>query len=804
MKTKRKLLLSILMIVFATFMVLSASACNLLSGSFALSDFIVDTSNVSLVYEVGDEVNLDGLSMKAFFNDGSERPVALSDVKIILGEEDISDNLNKITETEGTKSVQIVYESEYGTKGKVLNFTVNGETIILPIVDSFELPMFVTDYYSSIQNATDDDSATKFESNYFVNDDAIYVVGDDNAFKFLPVADDADMNVHTNVIVNTTVKIKVDTEYVELAKTLIPDSNYEYEYKYNDDVMFVEYAAENKFVFTEDAIGEIFAISVLPDETVYEFEDLVAIEFEFKVVDGYNVYTADELCLIDNMNRIEWASKKAALGLTNVQTNGIILHSTLSVTKANIPEAFMYTLPDSYNIEYKLIKDGKTYTGSPEYLSDPELKLDLYLDRTFIWDAYKAKDTNVLETERLSIYSRKIADGESFAIYGNYFSIDLSKMPLSASFEAGAAKPDTAESVEGWYKPDFSNTSFINVYGNTNTVDGADETCLFENFAVRGNAGTDYLVVTSNTKGYQAESGETLVFCGGTAFTKMGYITSEVKNVRVYECFTAFVNIDYENVGCAMSFDKTKVYDSASSAFFGWGVVNATVNQSYWKRSGGPLVLLQNHDYRNGSVGANFVINDNCVFESYVGGSEPWFQSVGATGIIAQLKAIDDIWNMINKTMLKDGKMNLMVLIMSNGVNPKEVLTAYDVQGYASYGDTVLDRVIDPTNPLKFGTMAYGIADDASKGGVFPPVFNFGLKGGLYYYTGNPAAQDPSLMGYGILDPLKKDDFDPNDYTTWNNGAEAMGAAANKANSFAMNYGGFGMILGLYDRITQN
>ena len=146
MRTKRKLLLTALLCVFICF---SAMGIGCLGGSYELTDFIVNTAGVVTTYEVEDEVSLEGLTMTAIYNDDSRETVELKDVKIFLGDEDITNNLSKITETEGTKKVKIVYATEYGEKTYELTFTVTKEAVALPSLKKYGAPAFIANFNNS-------------------------------------------------------------------------------------------------------------------------------------------------------------------------------------------------------------------------------------------------------------------------------------------------------------------------------------------------------------------------------------------------------------------------------------------------------------------------------------------------------------------------------------------------------------------------------------------------------------------------------------------------------------------------------
>jgi hypothetical protein len=130
----------------------------------------VDASNVKTVYQVEETVSLDGLVMKAFFNDETTDDVALNEVKIYLGEEEITNNLSKITESKGVKTVKVVYSTKYGEDFAEFTVTVNEEAVSLVSIIGFNEPTFLSDYKANIAAATNDTADANFEQKFFANE----------------------------------------------------------------------------------------------------------------------------------------------------------------------------------------------------------------------------------------------------------------------------------------------------------------------------------------------------------------------------------------------------------------------------------------------------------------------------------------------------------------------------------------------------------------------------------------------------------------------------------------------------------
>lgn len=784
----KKVKVALISVLLGATIGVSAVAMSKCGGSYELTDFYLNTSGVTLTYEVGDTVSLEGLTMTAEYSDDSSETVELSAVKIFLGEEDITLNLSKITESEGEKTITIVYTTKYGEKSKQLKFTVTKEAVQKTALVTYGAPAFIAQHQDSINNATNDDTAANFESEFFKTDDTLYAVGADNAFKFIPNAYDDEMEVLDTVTAVSTVKLKVNDAYVTLAKTSVDGQDYVYEYKYENETYVVENAKKNEFDFNAVAIGKQFAVSVTPDTSVYELmmNDVRPVEFEFEVVDGYNVYTAMELAVMDNSNRNEWKALKAENGLTNVTTNGIILHNSLAVTTEHIPQEFTYTLEQSYNIVYK----KGTTTGTPESFG---------LGRTFLWDDYWTKAENnggVKECDYVNIFVRKIATGGSFNFYGNYYSLDLSALPLVASFDAGkTASQSYVSDSSTWYDTDFSNATFLHISGDDLTVGDDNETCVFKNLAVLGNGASEDLFVTSGTTGYKGN--ETLVYCGSLIFTKFQSIEIEMENVRTYKFYITFF---CEYGVQKMSVKNAKCYDSASNAMYIWQSANVTVEGSYFQRAGGPLILIQHDGWDTPDAEktmAQINISADCVMEAYVDGSEAWFQSVPGSGaVLANFRALDPIFNNagnvingyynpnvpeeaqiknpVGKSLYRanDGKMNMIVLLMSDGTDPQSAMGALDVQGSVTYGNTKLDRI----KTTLVGAQVQGVLKN-SNGSA--PTFNIGDT--VYYTDGTNVMK--------AIEPSATDIVE-------------LSVETQTTSTVAVNYGGLGLLLGLFDHVV--
>ncbi len=694
--------------------VVAGAGCSngLFGGSYELKEFVVNTSGVSLTYEVGEDVSFNGLSMIAMFSDATTKNVALSEVKIYLGEEDITSNLSKITETVGKKKVKIVYSTDHGEDSYEFEITVSEEVLEKITLTSFNTPDFISDYKANLNQATNDKTVANFEQVFFKNDGVeYYTVGDDNAFKLLPTAqvfDKEEFSTETleRVTVNSEISVLDGEEYVELTKSAKEGETYVYEYYQGTTLLVTENAANNTFDFADGAIEKVFKLAVLPNETVYEFGDIDAIELEVKIVDAFNVYTAGELAVFDNTDKTEWTALKTANGVANVTTNGVVLHENIKLEAKDIPADFQYTLPDNYNIKYRNAATEKV--GSPETFG---------LTRTFLWNQY---DGNPV------IYERKLEAGQTFNFYGNYFDLDASGLPLVASF-----KPEGDFDGDTYYGSDFSNTSLFRVEGNAETVGEQDEHFNFYNLAMKGNAKSDQLVLDKSTTGENVND-DSLIYAGGLILTKVAGVTAQYDNTRMYNFFIAlFAESDADTTMTTVNYNRAKVYDSFQDAVYLWGATETKITNSYFKRAGGPLIIMNHVDADSNTTRVpKLEIDDESEMEAYLAGTEIWFKSVNAVSTVENFKELDTgVFKPMRKTIFggPNGKMNIIALLMRDATSANEALNSISVKGSVSYKGFTLDKMFGESGSST-ANLVYGIQTINAN----TPIFGVGDS---VYYT---------------------------------------------------------------------
>lgn len=682
MKRKTRLLFAAALLgaTFGT----TAAGCDLFKGNFALTDFVVNTEGADLEYLVNETVDFSGLVMTATYNDNSAESVAITSVKFYLNDVDITANLNEITKTKGEKTIVVVYTTEHGEDSTSFKVTVTEnvqeEQVI---IDSLSAPYFYLEYKNAIATATNADGVEN-EGKFYKNEgQEYYIVGNENAFKYLPIATTLDEETLLevtldNFVAQSTISVLDNGQYTELTKGNKEGEEYVYEYKLGNDLIVTENAAKNEYSFTSVAVDKIFKISVKPNETIYD-TTVKSKEIEVQVKQAYNIYNASQTAVLDNSNRTEWNALKNANGVASVSKTikGVVFHADIKITKDNIPEGFQYTLPADHQIVYKDL--GNNTTGSPE---------DFGLERTFLWNQYCGSD--------LDLFERNIVQGDSFAFYGNYFALDTSAMPLVASF-ASAATPSTPGATgDTFYGEDFSNTTLFKFSGDLTTTDNADERYSFNNLNIKGNAKSVQLVITDGTDGFQGT--ESLVYCGSLIFIKTSASTMNFDNCRMQNFFIGL----FPDEDGVINYSRVKCYDSAQTAMFAWGAKRVNIENSRLERSGGPLIISQHaHPDWEGewtNKYANIVVSADTKLESRLLGSEAWFKAIpGATDFVAQFATMNtQILVPMGKSIFDaDNKMNIVTLIFSSTSNVMQAIGELRAQGSFVYGNAALDRRVE-------------------------------------------------------------------------------------------------------------
>ena len=694
MKLLKKIVSTLLVICMAV-PVLSAFACGGGGGGeLKFTSMTVSTSGVTTEYFLNDTVDFSNVTASVKYSDSDyNKTLSSSQLTFVYPTGFTADT---ITSVAGKKEIKVYFtDTTLGDAvDRYASFTINvvndnevaGTTYY---VEGYSAPASYIAYKNLVANAgTANYGDELFEGQFFAGDDVdkSYYVGSQNDFKFVPMITVSteefgevtqDFNAFSSDI---KIWVKDGGEYVELTPTVDGKvANY------------ANYVTVNTYTHAYDfatlANGKEFKISVAPDNAYYmdiNTEDAVApIVFEVKVIDAFNVYTANELSAFDNdagndhiqLDAItgNWDNFKAEKNIGTAE-NGIVLHNNITVTSSSLPSSYYWTKQGGYT-----------------YAAGTQNQITMY---DYLFDT-------------TSIYRRILTTNVPFNFVGNYFTLDAEQLPVIASPDV-YGPGDTSETYNygtgAVRNKDYSNSELFDVQIMS---DNAQINVFNVNF--KGNAHISELKDN-------AENADNPVYAGGVIFmrtiredtdTQTQFGSINLNNVILK---TFFIGLKPE-IGTTLNVNKVKLFDSCYNAIFAISRSVTNITNSYIQRAGGPLIMMQyneDDDY-NASTEPQYyyeipVVNaSNSVLESYVKGDELWFKTLHADEYFEDIKGFNPVFNMLGKSFLsleenRANKMNFVALNMANGTSPAELIGKVETQGkftynYADGKSIVLDKI---------------------------------------------------------------------------------------------------------------
>lgn len=529
-----------------------------------------------------------------------------------------------------------------------------------------------------------------------------YVVGDDNGFIVKPVVTFVKVDKKTGATLPAIIN-----EWEYIIKVSVK----------NEEGQYVPLGLENEYVesidtknctidFAEAALGKYFQVEVYPDklseEQTKELSKYTQ-TLKFKVIEGYNAYTALDLAYIDNRQIAEvseedkehdkklasiaaWEEFKEEKGLSlEFMPSSIIMHNDIEITNQDLPAYFFYTKDEVSPLD----ADYNRVVGSMKDYED--------------------------------MYQRVIGENEEFKLIGNYFKLDCSALSVVVR-ESGKI---TAEGRA------ISHSQLFRFDGH------AEGDALIENIRVVGNAGRT----------------ENELLAGGVIFVKGSGVDVEVYNNITINTFVHYFSERNEGpVTSTVVINKCKAYDAFNTLVYNFGA-EVIIKDSELIGAGGP-VIIQDHtrhsDVEDSAPAYTTVINSK--LESFVTGSEGWFKITGADAVMPSIIQLSAIFNMVGRTYAVsngetgEAKLNFVNLICVNKSGDAQSLTAQKIEGtlviddvYFDYGaknNPVLKAVLDQTFSLGAPTFQSSAATVESGYGYFDGK-------GLNDATGTPIA-DPN------------------------------------------------------------
>ena len=224
--------------------------------------------------------------------------------------------------------------------------------------------------------------------------------------------------------------------------------------------------------------------------------------------------------------------------------------------------------------------------------------------------------------DRINLYTR--TSSQDVTLNGNYFGLDISKIPLIVREEGQTTAVGGVVSHAAVFKANNANMTLTN------------------------------LNITGNTK--RATSDEDTIYGGGLILTKGGTTAVSIKsdNIIARDTFITFMSEKPTDGYPTMLLDieDTKCSNNYNSFIYNWaGKVYA--HNSSFVNCGGPIII-QDHRDASETYEANHGLQvlgqtpettfENCVLNNFVGGSEAWFIQFGATALMPQIKSMSDLY----------------------------------------------------------------------------------------------------------------------------------------------------------------
>lgn len=463
--------------------------------------------------------------------------------------------------------------------------STSNSTINKVYVESVELNSNITKFLNNKSSS----------SNKFMDKTKNMIVGDDNNFKFKPIVkfvDENDLPVEVNDI---TFDIELYENKSDVYEKVVDASTY---FDSLDNV-------NCEVNFNDAAVGKKFKIAVAPSGIEKSKASKFTKEFEIEVSDGFNVYNPKEFAYFnkdrDYNSEYEestgisvikaWEDFKVANKLTDTnEKNAFILQCDIEITDNDLPKEFFYHEGD---------KD------------------------------YKAQLEGTLRDYSNIYYHTFSNNDEKLGLYGNYFTLNASKISL----------------VKQELDYDGSVTNVNQVISHSN---------LFRTEKKDGVTGESFVMRDLNLIG-NSQRKEDLALGGGIILHKNHSVKALAENNISNSWFITYF-IEY--IGSDYVINKCYARDNFNSFIYNYGG-NVTIKNSDMEGTGGPIIIQDHVYYSSGATEhiAHAVI-ENSRLENWVSGEEGWFQLVGATALVPGVKVLSSLFAQYGRLFVKTRKIN--------------------------------------------------------------------------------------------------------------------------------------------------
>ncbi len=657
------------------------------------------------------------------------------------------------TSKAGTEKLTITYK----------DFSIDVNITILAPGTSDTVAYFGSDLIDAFK---DKGSAKADKNTEFTKLGITHRTGDDNAL---------DLGIRTEGLDETDTRVDVDADIVFTFKIWDETANDWKELLTETEDTAVKYATYIEGItnttvdFTEAAVGKKFEITAkLADGVKYD-EDMISntqLRLVTDVVDGYNVYNAQQLSLYDNANENgNWTAKKTEWGLMDVASpNALILQRDINITDADIPATSFWTEAELYDSNGAL-KSQFNHGGTT------------YAEKHAVGS---------MKDNQEYIYCRYVADDDKFDMYGNYFDINAQALTKAVY---GSDDRESGGVKKNWYVDDAEGAnSYICMHKTLFRVNGAlkNSDGSYDNneddkdvrlHASQGQASMqDINFIGNGPRSADPKNSGGVILCKARSvnftadntiskdfniiwFTEFGFnftpvptgadeeTKTKLNTLNAYianEGNDAFVQQQLAQLGVTncktknakFTYTNNKGYNSYNSHFYIWGG-NAYMENNIMHDAGGPVIIADHvsHGYikHEGDVTSSektmwaygtpaYIDVVNCDYQSLVTGQEGWFATFTdptaevnpITALVQSFITPDTLFGSVGATktnvVTKDGvKFLNMVLIYKWG--DKGLPTGGGItRGYCRMFDdkTEYDKYYGLNGQTKDTTVTYG------------------------------------------------------------------------------------------------
>ncbi len=646
--------------------------------------------------KIGQSLNITNVQIKVSYTDGSYKYLNFKpgDADFSIGSID--------TNTAGTKELTVTYKGKtHKVNVKVVDTSsVSGEIFGAMLPDQFV-------------------ARTSYMKNFKVQNKT-YVVGDDNPFCFYL---DVVMLDASDNIVDADGKQQASTVEVYLNGQLLEGAD---RTQYVSQATKEGYHTSNVYQFTSAAVGKTFTLKIRPASYAGDNVEGVTKSLEVTVVDGYNVYEAWELNLMTNYDdKIDddrhtltqsglvdqYLSEKHNGATRPATLSALVLHNNLNVT--------LDDLPSEYTVE---CKQG----GGREFY------------------------------DKFGLYSRWMNPGETFSIYGNYYSIYSYNLPCIAHAGDGIDKEALG-----------SNFSFFRVRGDDEANSSALRAQALSNSSYIPFKDTTFNVndlgMRDNDPNSNDQSASERHIRGSNAFF-VGRNTTNLTNVNV-DAYMVSVNVEGGNSW--LNLNGTKLYNAWQGHLFLWSSnyyqqsaggktesswsevrpLTVDIQNSFLAKCGGPVILAMNDNRNmethpcNANMGVDVNVDNASTLYSYVTGQEAWFVAVGQTQLASQIIAMNQLVSgtataygqsasYTSKNFI-EGVSTVNMVMVNMGTDPTKIMSGTEQYSGSYTEGGVRGMYMSATyNTLKEQNALYNAYRQATKGKA--PIFQTSAGGTVY------------------------------------------------------------------------